>query len=345
MKTILQAQQLLFNPSRLPRKPYCVDEYGPGIRWRIRQIDIALRHLHVQPNCKTVVWRLIFDIDRPGAAFAFELANLPPPNWTATNPDNGHAHLSYEVVVPVSLSDRTTKSARLLIAIERAFGHRLGADQAYSGAICKNPLHPHWKVLEFSPDAYTLTELAEWVAPELAAKPAKGVKLDADCYCIGRNFTMFEHLRKWAYRAVRDYWRPNGHDAWHAAVRQKIDELWAKDSTNWSSDNPAYSQNERDDTAKSVASWVWLKMTPATFRRLIDATHTPELQAARGKLSGQARLRLSADKRGQAAELRSQGMSQRAIADDLGVPQSTIASWLIDVNDEPISEPAPKGGR
>lgn len=318
----------LFSPDRLPNKPYCVDEYGPGVRWRIRQVDIALRHLHIQPNCKTVVWRLIFDIDRPGAAFAFELANLPPPNWSATNPDNGHAHLSYEVIVPVSLADRTTKAARLLTAIETAFGNRLGADHAYSGAICKNPLHPHWKVLEFRPDAYTLSELAEWVDAELSAKPAKGVKPDADCYCIGRNFTMFEHLRKWAYRAVRDYWRPNGHDAWHDAVRQKIDQLWEIDSVNWSEDNHAYAQNERDDTAKSVATWVWREMTPASFRRLVEQTHTPEAQAKRGVASGKSRLRASEERRQSAHRMSEQGMTTQSIADELGVSERTIYRWL-----------------
>ncbi len=222
----------LFSADRLPRKPYCVDQYGPGIRWRIRSVDQALRHLHIQPNTKTVIWRMVFDIDRPGGAFAHDAANLPPPSWAATNPANGHAHTAYEIAIPVSMIDRKTKPARLLIAIEKAFGHRLGADPAYSGVICKNPLHSHWKVIELCPTAYDLSELADWVAPELAAKQVKGVDPDADCYCIGRNFTMFEHLRKWAYRAVREYWRPHGEDAWQAAVRRQIDVIWGEDSVN-----------------------------------------------------------------------------------------------------------------
>lgn len=321
------SQIALFVSDRLPRKPYCVDQYGPGIRWRIRAVDQALRHLHIQPNTKTVIWRLIFDIDRPGAAFAYEQANLPPPNWAATNPDNGHAHVSYEIEIPVSMIDRKTKPAQLLIAIETAFGQRLGADKAYSGAICKNPLHGHWKVLEFHQTAYSLTELAESVATELAAKKVKGID-PAACYCIGRNFTMFEHLRKWAYRAVRDYWRPNGLDAWIDAVRWQIDLIWGEDQTNWTTDSHAYSDNERQDTAKSVARWVWKEMTPSSFHKLIADTHTPELQAKRGRASGVARLKAREEQREQARHMAANGMSHTAIAAVLGIPRSTIIRWI-----------------
>ena len=323
-------QPNLFSADRLPRKPYCVDEYGPGIPWRIRPVDQALRRLHIQPNTPTVIWRMIFDIDRPGAAFAHERENLPPPNWAATNPTNGHAHTAYEVEIPVSMLDRKTKAARLLVAIESAFGQRLGADQAYSGAICKNPLHSHWNVVEFREHAYTLTELAEWVAPELA-KPSRrknSVTPDSECYAIGRNFTMFEHLRKWAYRAVREYWSPNGQDAWIAAVRRQIEVIWSEDQTNWSTDNHPYSPNERDDTAKSVGKWVWSRFTPASFRKLVTDTHTPELQAKRGRASGVARREAREALREQARQMAASGMTQRAIAAEIGVSLGTVNSLV-----------------
>jgi DNA-directed RNA polymerase specialized sigma24 family protein len=320
----------LFAPDRLPRRPWCVDQYGPGIAWRVRAVDQALRHLHIQPNTKTVIWRLIFDIDRPGAAFEHDLANLPPPNWAATNPANGHAHTAYEIQIPVLMLDRSTKAAKLLVAVEKAFGQRLGADPAFSGALCKNPMHNHWKVIEFCREAYSLTELAEWVAPELA-KPTRrknAVTPDSECYCIGRNFTMFEHLRKWAYRAVREYWRPNGQDAWLDAVRRQIDVIWGEDQTNWSTDSHAYTQAERDDTAKSVARWVWSRFTPTTFRKLVADTHQPEQQARRGKASGVARREAREQRREQARQMAVSGMSQRAIAAEIGVSLGTVNSWV-----------------
>lgn len=325
-------QLQLFGPDRLPRKPYCTDVYGPGIRWRIRAVDQALRHRHVQPNAPTVIWRLVFDIDRPGGAFAHESANLPPPNWSATTPPNGHAHISYEIAVPVSLLDASTKAARLLIAIEHAFGNRLGADHAFNGRMCKNPIHAHWKVVEFRRTAYDLTELAEWVGPELSAKrPAtrRGVVLDPDgaTYCVGRNFAMFEHVRRWAYRAVRDYWYPGGNEAWHTAVREKINSIWCADSINWSSKDHEYTQNERDDTAKSVALWVWDRFTPAGWRDFVANTHASEAQAKRGQASGRARRAAREELRATSRQLADQGKSQRVIAVELGIPQSTVARW------------------
>lgn len=319
----------LFSADRLPRKPYCVDEYGPGIRWRICAVDQALRYLHLQPNTTTVIWRMVFDIDRPGAAFAHEQATLPPPSWAATNPTNGHAHVAYEIEIPVSMIDRQTKAARLLVAIEGAFGQRLGADPAYSGAICKNPVHAHWKVLEFRSTAYSLTELAEWVSDELA-KPTRRkntITPDSECYCIGRNFTMFEHLRKWAYRAVREYWSPNGQDAWIAAVRRQIEVIWSEDQTNWSTDNHPYTPNERDDTAKSVGRWVWSRFTPASFRKLVTDTHTPELQAKRGRASGVARREAREEQRERAMQMREQGLSAKQVAAEVGASERTIYRW------------------
>jgi hypothetical protein len=335
-------QLSLFSPDRLPRKPYCTDEYGPGIRWRIRQVDQALRHRHIQPNTPTVIWRLIFDIDRPGGAFAFEQATLPPPNWAATNPSTGNAHLAYEVEVPVSMLDASTKAAKLLIAIERAFGNRLSADHAFNGRMCKNPLHSHWKVVEFRQEGYSLTELAEWVGQELSAKkPAKrrGVVLDPDSetYCVGRNFATFETLRKWAYSAVRDYWYPGGNEAWHRAVRDKIDSIWCADSINWAEKDHSYSDAERADTSKGVATWVWDRFTPAGWREFVAATHTPEQQAKRGKKGGQAsgaaRRSASEGKREQARQMAASGMSQRAIAAELGVSQQAVSKWLRDTTE------------
>lgn len=281
-------QLSLFTPDRLPHKPFCIDEYGAGEKWKIRRIDHALRYRHIQPNAPTVIFRLVFDIDRPGAAFAWQDCNLPPFSWAATNPVNGHAHASYEISIPINFLDSTTKAARLLIAMESAIGARLKADRNYTGQLCKNPIHTDWRTIEFNANPYSLAELAEWVDEELRTAKKRQPELEGESYCIGRNFTMFEKLRKWAYRAVRAYWQPNGYESWLNAVEAKINDLWGHDEGNWTTEH-GYGENERKDTAKSVAKWVWDRFNPAGWQKWVDATHKPEVQAKRGKKSGEKR--------------------------------------------------------
>ncbi|WP_250145402.1 replication initiation protein, partial [Escherichia coli] len=36
---------------------------------------------------------------------AWDAAGLPPPTWTAQNPENGHAHIAYALSAPVAKSD------------------------------------------------------------------------------------------------------------------------------------------------------------------------------------------------------------------------------------------------
>lgn len=113
-------QLSLFNSSRLPRKPFCTEAYDSGFRPQIRSVDTALRAKYIQANAPTIAWRLVFDLDYAGAAFGYESANLPAFSWSATNPKNGHAHVCYELEIPVNFIDASTKAARLLVSIECA---------------------------------------------------------------------------------------------------------------------------------------------------------------------------------------------------------------------------------
>ena len=321
------AKQLsLFNGARLPHHPYCTEAYDSGFKPKIRAVDNALRARYIQANAPTIAWRLVFDLDFAGAAFAFESANLPPFSWSATNPQNGHAHVAYELEIPVNMIDKSTKAARLLVSIEQALGVRLNADKAFSGFLIKNPIHQHWRTLEHRSKAYSLLELAEWV--ELSTTQKKKPKLDNNNYALGRNCEMFEILRKWAYISIREYWKPNGHLAWRSACLAKIDEIWGNDSINWGLKDHCYDANERKATAKSVADWTWKNTTPAGLANLIALTHTRPLQQARNKKSQIARARLAELKRSQALALALEGFSQRAIAIKIGVSKSSVGKYL-----------------
>lgn len=87
----------------LPAKPYCAEKITWGMY--IRPKEIALDYPLIQLNRKLRFY-LPFDIDRVGAAFTYEEANLPAPTLTMINRKNAHAHAAYELECPVSFHDQ-----------------------------------------------------------------------------------------------------------------------------------------------------------------------------------------------------------------------------------------------
>jgi hypothetical protein len=87
---------------------------------------------------------------------------------------------------------------------------------------------------------------------------------------LGRNVTMFEKGRHWAYKAIRDYMHHNSSYEWERAVRAQIEAI-----------NEGFEQPlpyvEVKATAKSIAKWVWQRFSYGDFS---------ELQAVRGAKGG-----------------------------------------------------------
>jgi hypothetical protein len=160
----MQAEQLeLFNPNRLPQAPYCTRGKGEAVV--IRRLQSALRNPLIQINLPVLTWWLVFDIDHPQAAVAWQDAGLPPPNWVAVNPSNGHAHMVYGLSIPVKTADpEHIKALRYFAAVYDAMAVALKADLNYSGLLTKNPTHEKWRTEWVYNALYELSELAEYVA-------------------------------------------------------------------------------------------------------------------------------------------------------------------------------------
>jgi hypothetical protein len=257
-----QGQLSLFTVERLPHRPYCTDDYEAGT-WP-RQLSTALQRRYIQPNPPAVRFRLLFDVDRPAGAHAWTDANLAPPNWTATNPRNGHAHVCYEIDIPILVDPFVDRApVRFAAAIECAYRESMRADAGYAGHLCKNPMNGHWITTVFRQEGYSLPELSEYI-PDLSRFNDKRTKLPE--YGLGRNVSHFNRLRLWAYKAVNAY-RDGDFETWHSCVQEK--------ATEYNDFTPPMDWNEIKHTAKSVATWVW-KHAPASALRF------SRLQAARG---------------------------------------------------------------
>lgn len=308
--TMLEQVKFLDNTLiTLPKRPYCSDDLADGVR--VRPLATAKQHRYLQINPPAQAHYLVFDVDRPAAAFAWEDCNLAPPNFATVNPKNGHAHLVYKLAAPVTTSEHgTIKPLRYLAAIERAYGLELGADAGYSGLITRNPYkHP---ALCLHNEAYGLDELADWLKGDLGLYPDKKELISG----LGRNVTLFDTVRAWAYQAIRLY---------RAKERSRLFDAWFMELYEYAiTVNAQYPDplqlSEVRATARSIAKYCWKQDGRAEQQFL-------ERQAERGKAGGMAKGRVNQEKRVQARLLAAKGMTQGAIAAELGVSRISINRW------------------
>lgn len=300
-------QLALFEPDRLPRKPYCTNDLTHGLL--IRPLSLALQMRYIQANPPGMTSYLAFDVDRHDAGAAWMDSAAPRPSFIIKNPDNGHAHYLYALAAPVcTTSAARLKPLRYLAAIERAISAELQADPGYSGLIIKNPAHGHWQTIAVELEAYTLAALERHLDLSAgAAKPKRQAVVG-----LGRNCTIFDDLRHWAYRAVSSYWRPDGERRWREAVQEQAHSL--------NRFTFRLQAKEVDQIAKSVAGWVWKRFTPMGRRDLIERTHTSEMQARRGALKGKAL-------RERGMELLQTGMSIDQVVAATGATRATVYYW------------------
>ena len=315
---IIEQLHLFEDPGRWPKRPYCAQSLEHGVR--IRSLAQALRRPYIQANPPHLrVWS-IFDVDRPGAALAWE-NGLPEPNWITINKQNAHAHLVWGLSAPVLVESASARHApiRYLLAVESAFRARLQADSGYSGLITKNPAHPLWRTLRGPSEFYDLAYLSEFVdLPKF--RPKQGTKLDE--IGLGRNCILFDFLRKWAYKAVRDHRDQRNYVLWQA---QAYDRALNRNADFKDQLDP----KEVWHIAQSVTKWVW-KTDP-----LAEAAFLAR-QAIKGRKGGLAggkkgmltRWGNNEDKRSSARLMAAAGTSTRSIAAELEIDQSTVVRWL-----------------
>lgn len=260
-------QQLeLFQSMPWPSRPLCSDDLSHGL-WRAK-LNEAMQLPYIQINPQRRIWALVFDVDRPAAVLAWQDADLPPPTWTVMTRENGHAHLVYALNAPISKSDATSlKPLRLLARIQYAMTERLGADRGYVGLITKTPTHERWDTVMWRPEQYDLNELREWLPDDLPL-PKRINKSEA--VGLGRNISLFDALRQWAYRKRKDY---KSFEKWHKACLSHAEQINDFDQP--------LPFSEIKATAKSVAKWTWQKFDVNASNARFSA-----LQAHRGKKGG-----------------------------------------------------------
>ena len=262
----MPAEQLELFRGNLPRKPYCTDDLG---QLQIRSVAHAVKRRYIQPNHPNSKLWLLYDIDRAtGPEEVTDDLNLPAPTIWVKNRANGHAHALYALETPVHMNPSSSAQAiRFAGALDVAMSAALDADPGYAGLICKNPLHSFWETYTLG-NVYDLAELAEYVDLNRFSDRRRNLP-DVG---LGRNVTLFERLRTWAYRAIRQGW-PH-YEQWLRACESR-----AQGYNDFEAPLPL---SEVKATAKSVAKWTHKNMSPAGFSAV---------QASRGRRGGKASSR------------------------------------------------------
>ncbi|MGO0299135.1 replication initiation protein, partial [Escherichia coli] len=195
------------------------------------------------------------------------------PTLTIMNKANGHAHLLYALKTAVRTApDGKMKPLKYAAAVESALREKLGADVGYSGLICKNPNHENWQIAVWQPELYTL----DWLADSLDLNSANEKTILPD-YGLGRNCTLFDKTRKWAYRAIRQGWPE--YEQWLKACYERAS------AYNLQFISPL-DEKEVNGIAKSIANWTYKKFSKVKFEIYVSYTHSSEIQSRRGIASG-----------------------------------------------------------
>lgn len=228
----------------LPEKIRCTDWFEEGTKFRKKDKALSFRYLELNQLYKKFI---ALDIDKAGAAFFWEDKGLPPPTFTVINPENAHCHYLYELNTPVYYTVEARRQPQKFYEnTDLALTYALKADTAYVGKFVKNPLHPSWRTICHRV-SYDLEDFQEY---GLDLKSHKQ-KLKLAESLTGRNQTIFDTLRHWAYQEVKTH---GLYAAFQEATDRKalsINQLFLGHSTGLL---PA---KEVLSTAKSVAKWTW----------------------------------------------------------------------------------------
>ena len=237
---------------RLPLHGLATDDIRQGLR--IFERCQLLQKALIQYNARHSIGFIAYDIDSDNAFFDWEDdINIPPPNILALNPQNGHCHYYYGLKSAVhKYAGASDKALRYLAAVDVAMTATLKADPYYTKLIGKNPLSDKWIVIYPRQELYDLDELASWVDIEKYQDRRRHLPTVG----YGRNCTLFETLRRYAYKQRRD---PRlSEKKFHALVLSHGHEINAGFT-------PPLTHNEVRSTAKSISRWTWAHMSPEGF--------------------------------------------------------------------------------
>ena len=256
--------------------PLASDDLHAGVYRRSRGEAMGRRYIETNPRALSNL--LVVDIDHEDAALR-TMWNRQAwwPNAVVENPANGHAHAVWALSEPITRTEYgRRKPLAYAAAITEGLRRSVDGDTGYSGLLTKNPAHDDWDALWCNGDRlYSLDELAGHLTEAGHMPPTSWKRTKRrNTVGLGRNCSIFETARTWAYREIRNHWFDS--QGLHAAISAHVHELNAE----FPEPLPA---SEARAIAASIHRWITTKSRmwadgPAVY----EATFST-IQAARGR--------------------------------------------------------------
>lgn len=231
----------------LPEKVRCTDSFENGTKHRKK--DKALSFPYIEHN-QLYKKYIAIDVDKPESAFLWEKHGLPPPTFIVVNPKNSHCHYLWQLRTPVIYTEGgRRKPQQFYENVDCSLTRSLpGADPAYVGKFIKNPLSSFWKTIRHNVE-YDLEDFKDYHIDTTPIRKRQNLVWDA----LGRNNTLFNNLRFWAYAKVKFYL--NNRVGFVTAVEAEAFEINSQFISQCDKGSLLY--KEVLSTATSVSNYTW----------------------------------------------------------------------------------------
>ncbi len=246
----------------LPKFPFCSDDLKNHGSWREPKSK-AITMPFIGPNTRGLVSTINVDLDYEDAAFAWEEANVTPPNWITKNRHNGRCHYGWLMEHPVSRGmNSSPRAINLYEFVRRGLTVRLKGDRNYSHILTKTPDHPKYQTTWLSSKPHSLLDFLVFLEPE-DMHHWKRPKQDGNEFAErGRNCSLTSDLAKFGLRQALKC-QDAGHGFHDFAKRMRA---YAFDLD--SSFAETLGVREVLGIVKSVTPWAWQSASHSVFSEI-----------------------------------------------------------------------------
>lgn len=259
----------------LPEYVQAMPEKGKPLIWLPRGEAIQVERIRAHLNDRHY---FMVDHDNGPMCRAHKLYDVMP-NIVVYNPIHPERHQAFWLLrdpVHCQPEAQARKPYQFLRAIEAAYDAHYGCDPHFARHIHRNPLSFISDTDWLHERPYTLSELAEPVNLAPAALKRSKARLERVIEGRGRNCSLFDELRHWAYPQASNA-RAVDYDIWHRQVVTRAIAL-----NGFEAPLPAA---EVYGVARSVAEFVYYRYQPGTGNTDITPEYRAK-QAERGRRGG-----------------------------------------------------------
>ncbi|MFF7273964.1 replication initiation protein [Streptomyces cyaneofuscatus] len=238
---------------------------------------------YVEANPSALSNLLVVDVDHSDAVLraVSSVGSHPLPNAVVENPVNGHAHAVWALAEAVTRTEYARrKPLAYAAAVTEGLRRALDGDAAYSGLMTKNPLHVDWSTEWLHGGLHTLGGLEEALSDHMPPVRWRETKrFRTNITGLGRNCSIFETARTWAYREVRHHF--GSPDTLHTAIHAEVH------TRNAEFTEPLPTVEARA-IANSIHRWITTRSRMWKDGAAVYEATFVAIQSARGKKGGKA---------------------------------------------------------